>query len=130
MKALVKSRREPGLWLEDVPEPTIGINDVLIRVLRTGICGTDLHIYNWDEWSQRTIPVPMTIGHEFVGKIVDVGSNVSDFHEGDIVSGGRARCLRALPELSRRTAPSLRAHAGRRREPAGRVRGIHFLADD
>ncbi len=110
MKALVKSRREPGLWLEDVPEPTIGINDVLIRVLRTGICGTDLHIYNWDEWSQRTIPVPMTIGHEFVGKIVDVGSNVSDFHEGDIVSAeghvvcGRCRnCLAGRRHLCAHT---------------------------
>jgi threonine 3-dehydrogenase len=87
MKALVKSKREPGLWLEDVPEPTIGINDVLIRVRRAGICGTDLHIYNWDEWAQRTIPVPMVIGHEFVGEIVDTGTNVSDFHRGDIVTG-------------------------------------------
>src|SRR5207248_6133023 len=87
MKALVKSKREPGLWLEEVPKPTIGINDVLIRVLRVGICGTDLHIYNWDEWAQRTIPVPMVIGHEFVGEIVDTGSNVNDFHAGDIVTG-------------------------------------------
>ena len=62
MKALVKSKREPGLWLEEIPKPSIGINDVLIRVLRAGICGTDLHIYNWDEWAQRTIPVPMAIG--------------------------------------------------------------------
>ncbi len=110
MKALVKSRREPGLWLEDVPEPTIGINDVLIRVLRTGICGTDLHIYNWDEWAQRTIPVPMVIGHEFVGKIVEVGSNVNDFHEGDIVSAeghvvcGRCRnCLAGRRHLCAHT---------------------------
>jgi threonine 3-dehydrogenase len=110
MKALVKSRREPGLWLEDVPEPTIGINDVLIRVLRTGICGTDLHIYNWDEWAQRTIPVPMVIGHEFVGKIVDAGSNVNDFHEGDIVSAeghvvcGRCRnCLAGRRHLCAHT---------------------------
>ena len=87
MKALVKSRREPGLWLEDVPEPTIGINDLLIRVLRTGICGTDLHIYDWNEWAQHTIPVPLVIGHEFVGEVVDVGSNVNDFHPGDLVSG-------------------------------------------
>jgi threonine 3-dehydrogenase len=95
MKALVKSKREPGLWLEDVPEPTIGINDVLIRVRRAGICGTDLHIYNWDEWAQRTIPVPMVIGHEFVGEIVDTGSNVSDFHRGDIVTGeGHVTCGR------------------------------------
>ena len=95
MKALVKSRAERGLWLEDIPEPTIGINDVLIRVLKTGICGTDVHIYEWDEWAQRTIKVPMAIGHEFVGKIVSVGSNVNDFHAGDIVSGeGHVVCGR------------------------------------
>jgi threonine 3-dehydrogenase len=95
MKALVKSRSERGLWLEDVPEPTIGINDVLIRVQKTGICGTDVHIYQWDEWAQKTIPVPMAIGHEFVGEIVQVGSNVNDFHPGDIVSGeGHVTCGR------------------------------------
>src|SRR5438552_7942725 len=95
VKALVKSRREPGLWLEDVDAPKAGINDVLIRVLRTGICGTDVHIYNWDEWAQRTIPVPMPIGHEFVGRIVETGSNVNDFHPGDIVSGeGHVTCGR------------------------------------
>jgi threonine 3-dehydrogenase len=93
MKALVKSRSERGLWLEDIPEPTIGINDVLIRVQKTGICGTDVHIYQWDEWAQKTIPVPMAIGHEFVGEIVQVGSNVKDFHPGDIVSGeGHVTC--------------------------------------
>jgi threonine 3-dehydrogenase len=95
MKALVKSRREPGLWLEDIDEPKIGINDVLIRVLKTGICGTDVHIYKWDDWAQKTIPVPMAIGHEFVGKIVEVGSNVADFFTGDIVSGeGHVVCGR------------------------------------
>jgi len=95
MKALVKSKREPGLWLEDIPTPEIGISDVLIRVRRAGICGTDVHIYNWDEWAQRTIPVPMAIGHEFVGEIVEVGSNVSDFHPGDLVSGeGHVVCGR------------------------------------
>lgn len=100
MKALVKARAERGLWLENVAEPTIGINDVLIRVRYTGICGTDVHIYSWDEWAQKTIPVPMIIGHEFVGEIVEIGSNVCDFHPGDIVSGeghlvcGRCRnCL-------------------------------------
>ena len=87
MKALVKKHASPGLWLEDIPEPSYGINDVLIRVLRAGICGTDVHIYQWDAWAQKTIPVPMAIGHEFVGEIVAVGSNVSDFHPGDIVSG-------------------------------------------
>jgi len=95
VKALVKSRREPGLWLEDVDVPAIGINDVLIRVLRTGICGTDVHIYKWDEWSQQTIPVPMAIGHEFVGRIVEVGSNVTDFFPGELVSGeGHVVCGR------------------------------------
>src|SRR5581483_8117402 len=95
MKALAKSRRERGLWLEDVPEPEYGINDVLIRVRYTGICGTDVHIYDWDEWAQKTIPVPMVIGHEFVGEIVAVGSNVNDFHPGDIVSGeGHVTCGR------------------------------------
>ncbi|MFW6171143.1 MAG: alcohol dehydrogenase catalytic domain-containing protein, partial [Planctomycetota bacterium] len=87
MKALVKGQAAPGLWLEDVPEPRIGINDVLIKVDRTGICGTDLHIYNWDAWAQKTIPIPLVVGHEFVGEIVEVGSNVADFHPGDIVSG-------------------------------------------
>jgi len=87
MKALVKSRAERGLWLEDVPEPQVGMNDVKIRVLATGICGTDLHIYEWDSWAQKTIPVPLVIGHEFVGEIVEVGSNVTDFHPGDKVSG-------------------------------------------
>jgi threonine 3-dehydrogenase len=87
MKALVKSQAAPGLTLQDVPEPEIGINDVRIRVDRTGICGTDVHIYNWDAWAQKTIPVPLVTGHEFVGEIVEVGSNVKDFHPGEIVSG-------------------------------------------
>jgi threonine 3-dehydrogenase len=111
MKALIKSKREPGLWLEEVNVPSIGINDVLIRVHRTGICGTDLHIYRWDDWAQRTIPVPLVIGHEFVGEIVEVGSNVVDFHPGDIVSGeghvvcGRCRnCLAGRRHLCARTA--------------------------
>jgi threonine 3-dehydrogenase len=95
MKALIKKYSKPGLWLDDVPEPTIGINDVLIRVDRTGICGTDLHIYKWDEWAQKTIPVPMVVGHEFVGEVVKVGSNVADFHEGDVVSAeGHVVCGR------------------------------------
>jgi threonine 3-dehydrogenase len=95
MKALVKTKSEPGLWLEDVPEPKIGINDVLIRVLKTGICGTDLHIYKWDKWAQKTIPVPMVVGHEFVGEVVERGSNVNDFFPGEIVSGeGHVVCGR------------------------------------
>jgi threonine 3-dehydrogenase len=95
MKALVKSKAEPGLWLEDIEEPAIGISDVLVRVRYTGICGTDVHIYQWDDWAQKTIPVPMAIGHEFVGEIVAIGSNVSDFAPGDIVSGeGHVVCGR------------------------------------
>jgi threonine 3-dehydrogenase len=87
VKALVKREAAVGLWLEDIPEPTIGINDVLIKILKTGICGTDVHIYKWDAWAQKTIPVPMAVGHEFVGEVVEVGSNVTDFHPGEIVSG-------------------------------------------
>src|SRR5216683_2257837 len=110
MQALVKSKAEPGLWLEEVPEPDIGVNDVLIRVDRTGICGTDLHIYKWDDWARKTIPVPMVVGHEFVGEIVAVGSNVADFHAGEIVSGeghvvcGRCRnCLAGRRHLCKDT---------------------------
>ncbi|MEX2214534.1 MAG: L-threonine 3-dehydrogenase [Phycisphaeraceae bacterium] len=87
MKALVKKESRPGLWLEDVPVPDYGINDVFIKVLRTGICGTDIHIYKWDAWAQKTIPVPMVVGHEFVGVIERIGSNVHDFEPGMIVSG-------------------------------------------
>jgi threonine 3-dehydrogenase len=95
VKALTKADRAPGLVLQDVAEPEFGINDVLIRVRKTGICGTDLHIYDWDAWAQRTIPTPMVVGHEFVGEIVAVGSNVSDFCEGDLVSGeGHVVCGR------------------------------------
>ncbi len=93
MKALVKRHATPGLWLEDVPEPEPGPNDVLIRIDRTGICGTDLHIYNWDAWAQKTIPVPLVIGHEFVGEVVAAGPNVGGFHRGDLVSGeGHITC--------------------------------------
>ena len=87
MKALVKKLPQPGLWLEEVAIPEIGINDVLIKIRKTAICGTDVHIWNWDAWAQRTIPIPMTIGHEFVGTIAATGSNVHDFAIGDIVSG-------------------------------------------
>jgi threonine 3-dehydrogenase len=110
MKALVKSRDAVGLWLEDVPEPEPGINDVKIRVLATGICGTDLHIYDWNEWARATIRVPLVIGHEFCGEIVEVGSNVEDLHPGDLVSGeghvvcGRCRnCLAGRRHLCART---------------------------
>jgi threonine 3-dehydrogenase len=111
MKALVKREAKEGLWLENVPVPKFGINDVLIRVDRTGICGTDLHIYNWDSWAQKTIPVPMVVGHEFVGEIVAVGSNVNDFFPGETVSGeghvvcGRCRnCLAGRRHLCKSTS--------------------------
>ncbi|NJD27497.1 MAG: L-threonine 3-dehydrogenase [Chloroflexi bacterium] len=95
MQALVKTEAGPGLRLETVPDPQIGINDVLIRVHKTGICGTDLHIESWDPWAAKTIKPPLIVGHEFVGHIVEVGSNVSDFHPGDLVSGeGHVTCGR------------------------------------
>jgi threonine 3-dehydrogenase len=110
MKSLVKQQAQPGLWLEDVEVPKTGINDVLIRVDRTGICGTDVHIYKWDTWAQKTIPVPMVVGHEFVGEIVEVGSNVADFFPGEVVSGeghvvcGRCRnCLAGRRHLCAET---------------------------
>ena len=93
MRALVK--QEPGLVMTEVPEPEIGINDVLIRVDRTGICGTDLHIEEWNEWAQQAVPVLLVIGHEFVGEIVEIGSNVKDYGPGDLVSGeGHVVCGR------------------------------------
>ena len=95
MRALVKTDAGPGLSLESVPEPEMGINDVLIQVHKTGICGTDLHIEAWDAWAARTIKPPLVVGHEFVGEIVEVGSNVTDFHPGDLVSGeGHVVCGR------------------------------------
>src|SRR6516225_3891277 len=110
MKALVKSKSQPGLWLEEVAVPEIGVNDVLVKVDRTGICGTDVHIYKWDDWAKKTIPVPMVVGHEFVGEIVAIGSNVADFHPGDVVSGeghvvcGRCRnCLAGRRHLCKAT---------------------------
>lgn len=100
MKALVKKKAEPGLWMEDVPEPEVGPMDVLIRVRKTSICGTDVHIWKWDPWAQKTIPVPMVVGHEFCGVVEAVGSGVTDVVPGELVSGeghivcGRCRnCL-------------------------------------
>ena len=111
MKALVKAKSEPGLWLQDVPEPGTGVNDVLIKVHKTGICGTDLHIWNWDTWAQKTIRVPMVVGHEFVGEVMEVGANVTDFHPGEIVSAeghvvcGRCRnCLAGRRHLCKDTS--------------------------
>ncbi len=93
MRALVKSQSEPGIWYQDIARPKIGHNDVLIRVRRTAICGTDIHIYQWDDWAQRTIPVPMAVGHEFYGEIVEVGTEVRGFAEGDRVSAeGHVTC--------------------------------------
>ncbi|MCK4704633.1 MAG: alcohol dehydrogenase catalytic domain-containing protein, partial [Gammaproteobacteria bacterium] len=95
MKALVKKEAKEGLWLDEVPVPTIGNNDVLVKIQKTAICGTDVHIYNWDEWAQKTIPVPMTIGHEFAGVIVEMGANVTELNIGDVVSGeGHIVCER------------------------------------
>ena len=111
MKALVKSHPERGLWLEDVPEPEMGINDVLIRVLKTGICGTDLHIYEWDAWASATIPLGLTVGHEFVGEVIATGANVADVALGQLVSGeghvvcGRCRnCLAGRRHLCAHTS--------------------------
>ena len=110
MLALVKTGPGPGLSLETVPDPSIGINDVLIRVRKTGICGTDLHIESWDPWAARTIRPPLIVGHEFVGEIVEVGSNVNDYAPGDLVSGeghvvcGRCRhCLAGRRNLCAHT---------------------------
>jgi len=95
MKALVKSKAEEGIWLQDMPEPECGNNDVIVKIHKTAICGTDIHIYNWDEWAQKTIPVPMITGHEYAGEIVEVGQNVTDLSVGDIVSGeGHITCGR------------------------------------
>ena len=93
MKALVKKYAEPGIWMEDVPMPEVGVNDVLIKIWKVAICGTDLHIYNWDQWSQNTIKTPMTIGHEYVGEIVKLGSGVKNYKIGDRVTGeGHIAC--------------------------------------
>jgi threonine 3-dehydrogenase len=110
MKALVKKYKKEGLWLEDVPVPQTGINDVRIKIHKTAICGTDIHIYKWDSWAQKTIPVPMVIGHEFVGEVESFGSNVKGFKKGDLVSGeghivcGQCRnCLAGRLHLCRDT---------------------------
>ena len=110
MKALVKKYPQKGLWFEDVPEPTVGVNDVKIKIHKTAICGTDLHIYNWDEWSQKTIETPRVIGHEYVGEIVEIGNNVNHWKIGDIVSGeghivcGKCRnCLAGNGHLCKET---------------------------
>ena len=111
MQALVKRESAEGLHLEEVPEPEVGHDDVLIQVRKAGICGTDLHIYKWDDWASKTVPIPLVVGHEFVGKVVEVGSGVTDFRVGEIVSGeghvvcGRCRnCMAGRRHLCNDTA--------------------------
>src|SRR5210317_842697 len=87
MKALVKTKGELGIWLQDMPEPECGNNDVIVKIHKTAICGTDIHIYNWDEWAQKTVPVPTVTGHEFAGEVVEIGSAVTGIKVGDRVSG-------------------------------------------
>ncbi len=119
MKALIKmTAASRGIWMGEVPEPEVGPNDVLIKISKTAICGTDMHIYNWDAWAQRTIPVPMAVGHEYCGRIVEMGSEVRGFAIGDRVSGeghiicGHCRnCRAGRRHLCRNTV-------GRRRQPA------------
>ena len=126
MKAVVKSRAEPGLWLEEVPVPEVQGDNVLIRVLKTSICGTDVHIYNWDAWAQKTIPVPMTIGHEFVGVIHAVGDHVKGFAPGDLVTvEGHITCGHCR-NLSGRPPSSLPEHRGRGGESPRRLGRIRF----
>jgi len=111
MKALVKKKPEEGIWLDDVPEPEVGHNDVLIQVRKTAICGTDVHIYNWDAWAQKTIPMGLVVGHEFVGRVESIGSNVTGFEPGDLVAGeghivcGRCRnCMAGRRHLCAHTS--------------------------
>ena len=130
MRALVKKRREEGLWLDEVPVPEIGINDVLIEVLRTGICGTDVHIYNWDAWAQKTIPVPMVVGHEFVGRIVEGRCQRPRLPRRRHRQRRGPRRLRPLPQLPGRAAAPVQGHQGRRRQPPRRVRRVPVAAGD
>jgi threonine 3-dehydrogenase len=112
MKALIKSRREPGIWLGELPKPEPGPNDVLIRMRKTAICGTDIHIWQWDTWAQRTIPVPMQIGHEYCGEIVAIGSEVRGLAVRRPCLGRGAHHLRPLPQLPRRTRHLCRNTSG------------------
>ena len=124
MKALVKSEARPGIWMKDIAEPKVGPNDVLIKIAKTAICGTDMHIYNWDAWAQKTIPVPMAVGHEYFGRIVDMGSEVRGFALGDRVSGEGHLTCGLLPQLPRRAPPSVPQHRGRGRGPPGLFRRV------
>ena len=140
MRALVKDKAEPGLWLRDLPVPAIGRDDVLIKVLRTGVCGTDLHIYEWDGWARANVPVPLVIGHEFVGEIVELGSDVQDLAVGELVSGeghlvcGRCRnCMAGRRVMCARTKGVGVNHPGAFAEfialPAGNVWRHHADID-
>ena len=130
MLALVKTAAGPGLELRDVPMPAIGINDVLIRVHKTGICGTDLHIESWDPWAARTIKPPLVVGHEFVGEIVEVGTNVADFQPGRPRLGRGPRRVRPLPPLPGRPPPPVRQDDRARRRARRGVRRVRRAADD
>ena len=130
MKALVKARAEPGIWLQDVPEPSVGHNDVLIKVHRSAICGTDMHIYNWDAWAQKTVPVPMAVGHEYSGEIVEIGQRSARLQHRRSGVGRGPHHLRTLPQLPRRTAPPVPQHLGRGREPPRRIRRISDHSGD
>ena len=124
MKALAKLERAPGLTLTRVKKPEVGHNDVMIRIRKTAICGTDMHIWKWDEWAQKTIPVPMHVGHEYVGEIVEMGQEVRGFASRRPRLRRRAHHLRLLPQLPRRAAASVPKHDRRRRQPRGRVRRV------
>ena len=124
MKSLVKAKSERGLWREETPRPEFGPNDVLIKVKKAAICGTDLHIYNWDKWAARTIPVPMVVGHEYLGVIEAVGARRDGAQSRPARFRRRAYRVRLLPQLPRRAGASLPQHAGRRRQPAGRLRRL------
>ena len=124
MQAVVKAKAEPGLWLEEVPVPEARRDDVLIRVLKTSICGTDVHIYNWDAWAQKTIPVPMTIGHEFVGVVDRVGDHVKGFAQGRSRGRRGAHYVWTLSQLPGGAASPLPEYTGRGRESSRCVGGI------
>ncbi len=125
MRALVKAKPEVGLWMENVPVPEVGPNDVLIRVKKSAICGTDVHIWNWDQWAQKTIPVPMVVGHEFVGEIAEIGSSVTKYKVGERVSGeGHIVCGKC--RNWRRARAPLPLHQGRRRQSAGLLRRVRL----
>ena len=124
MKALVKAKAEPGLWMERVPVPEIGPDDVLIRIRKTGICGTDIHIWNWDEWAQRTVPVPLVTGHEFAGEIVEIGRNVEGLLDRPARQRGGSSDRQALPPEPGGQVPPRPRDARHRRERAGGFRRI------